>query len=898
MPETPAHRRFVKPLRIIALVCYISHTISNCIAGYLKVFMNIFRKAIFLTLTLSLSALQAQGQTYRIAGRFFPYVEESRPRVALVLSGGGSRGISQIGVLQALEAAHIPVNMVVGTSMGSIIGGLFASGYSPHELDSIALAQDWNQLLALSDAVSRSDLFLQQKQDEEQSFLVIRLNGFEPILPTALANGQRLTTLLTRLVLNAPYRVVSSFDDLKIPFRSVATDMVSGKRVVISAGDLAQAMRASSTVPVVFTPVRADSLQLVDGGLVSNIPVDVARSMGADIVIAVNTTSPLRSETNIDSPWDALDQMTSIMMQLSTRLQLERADVVITPNLGDHLASDFTDLDSLIRQGKLAAEGEVGKIDSLYRSRLQISMKKGGMPGGAPNITGGVHLQTDDILQGLPPYDAGSLLLMSRVRFYGAFRMPDSVLIRPFDDLLGHYVTPAQINRACEKLVWIYRRNDLGMARLRSVVYDSVNSALDITIDEGEIAMVSLRGNVVAKPFLIKREFPLGPDDIFTTSRAIQGLNNIYSTNLFSQVLLWTHFDPATSLTIDVAEKSSRLLRFGLKADNERNGQIFASLSDDDLFGTGTRAGFSFSGGVRDRLGEMFFGTTRILNTDLTYDFHAFTGFRDLRYYVDQPDPAKPAAWNLASVGEYRIIRSGFQLSIGSQIRRFGTVSATLDYGWDKIRSLENYVGAFSSRLVDLRLGSFVDTRDKSAFPKTGILSNVFFETSLKGLNSEMSFSRIYFDYETYQTAFSNFTLKQHYIFGFGDNSLPITRQFSLGGQDLFYGLMEDALRGRQIFLASAELRVKLPVKIFFDTYLSGEFDLGDVWAQQENIVLKTLKQGIGMSLGFDTPIGPLEVSAGKAFYPGRGARLQTLSTPWMFYFRVGVEIPTISSYQ
>lgn len=836
--------------------------------------------------------------TYEIAGKYFPYLERSKPKVALVLSGGGSRGISQIGVLEALQAAHVPIDLIVGTSMGSIVGGLYASGYSGKQLDSIAISQNWNRLLALSDAVNRSDLFLQQKQDEEQSFLVIRLNGFEPILPSALANGQRLTTLLTRLVLNAPYRVVNSFSDLKIPFRSVATDMVTGKRVIISSGDLAQAMRASSTVPVVFTPIRSDSLRLVDGGLVSNIPVDVAKSMGADIIIAVNTTSPLRPEKDIGSPWDALDQVTSIMMQQSNRLQLEKADIVITPNLGGHPSSNFNGLDSLIHEGMIAAEARIGEIDSLYEVKVKQMHMRERSDGNKMAAPGRLYLQTDDTLNGRPAYSAGSLLLISRVRFYGAYRMPDSVLITPFDELLGHYDTPEQINRACEKLVWIYRRKDLGMARLQSVIYDSVNSILDISIDEGEISNIAMKGNVVAKPFLIRRDFPLRTDQIFTTSRAIEGLNNIYSTNLFSQVLLWTRYDPEAALTIDVTEKSSRLIRLGLRADNVDNGQIFASLSDDDLLGTGTRAGFSFAGGTRNRLGELFLGTTRILNTDLTYQFRAFTGFRDRRYYQDISDLSNPKVWDLSPTGEYRIIRSGYEFSIGTQLRRFGTVSATLDYGWDRVKPLRNFTGSFSARLVSLKIGSFVDTRDKSAFPRSGILSQVYFETSLKGLNSELPFSRIYFDYETYQTAFSIFTFKQHYIFGFGDNSLPLSRQFSIGGQELFYGLRENALRGRQIFLASAALRVKLPIRIFFDTYLSGRFDLGNVWDEYGSVVLKTLKQGIGFSLGFDTPIGPLVVSAGKAFYPGRGAKLQTLSTPWMFYFKVGVEIPTISSFQ
>ncbi|MCL5266754.1 MAG: patatin-like phospholipase family protein [Bacteroidetes bacterium] len=856
-------------------------------------------KSIPLLVAISfLNIAWAQRVPMQVAGKFFPYLEPGGPKVALVLSGGGARGIAQIGVLEALERAHVPIDLIVGTSMGSIIGGLYASGYDAEELDSVALAQNWSQLLALSDAVSRSDLFLQQKQAAEQSFLVIRLNGLTPVLPSSLSSGQRLTTLLTRLVLNAPYRVIHSFDDLKIPFRAVATDMISGKRVVISKGDLAQALRASSTVPVVFSPIRTDSLQLVDGGLVSNIPVDVARNLGADIVIAVNTTSPLRSEASMDTPWDALDQVTSIMAQLSDKLQLEKANIVITPKLDEQYASDFNNLDTLIYEGRVAAEKQIDRIDSVYESKSRqmladkISQTKSPDPGG-PRLA----LQTEDTLNMKRPYYRTSHIFISKVKLSGASRLPDSILVRPFDGFIGHTVTPVQINRACEKLIWIFRKASLGMARITNVSYDSSTAILEIDVDEGEISGILLRGNTVAKPFLIRREFPLKKGELFTTNRAIEGINNIYSTNLFSQVLLWTNYNPLPALTIDVSEKSSRLLRFGFRADNERNGQIFSSLSDEDLMGTGTRVGISFSGGLRNRLGEVFLGTTRILNTDLTYGFRAFTGFRDVYYYTDEPS-SNPNEWDLTSTGEYRIIRDGYEFSVGTQIKRFGVVKASLSYGWDKLKPLQNFDQKFSARIVSLRVGSFVDTRDKYAFPKSGILSNIYFETSVKGLNSEISFSKIFFEYEAYQTAFSIFTFKQHYQFGFGDATLPLTRQFSLGGQDLFYGLRDDALRGRQVFLASFELRVKLPIKIFFDTYLSGRFDLGDVWAQQQNIVLKTLKQGIGGSLGFDTPIGPIAFSAGKAFYPGKETRFQTLSTPWTFYFRVGVEIPTVTDFQ
>lgn len=829
---------------------------------------------------LSVTAL-SQTESMEIGGKFFHYVEKRHPRVALVLSGGGSRGISQIGVLEELEKANVPIDLIVGTSMGSIIGGLFACGYSPFQLDSIAHKINWGELLTLSDQVRRSDLFLQQKQAEEQSFLVIRLNGLQPVLPSSLISGQRLTTILTELVLNAPYDIVHSFDDLKVPFRAVATDIVSGKRIVIARGDLAQAMRASATVPVVFTPLQSDSMQLVDGGLISNVPVDVARNAGADIVIAVNTTSPLRPESSIDNPWDALDQVTSIMMQLSNRLQLERADVVIRPNLGNHYASDFSNIDSMINAGRIAAKASIRTIDSL----LVISS------------TGESHFTNGSLnnlyFKDLPKYD--SLLKIDTVLFNGNAILVDSLLMMPFTYFMGKEIFPTQVDSLCEQVMWIYRAHGLGMARITRVHFNYEKHTLEIEIDEGKINDIKVEGNSVAKDYIIRREFPLRANDVFETQKAIQGIENIYSTNLFSQVLLKTTNYPSTDVIINVTEKSSRLIRFGLRADNERNGQAFVSLSDDDLFGSGTRVGLFFAGGARNRILDGSIGTTRLWNTELTYGFHVYTGFQDVYEFVDSFSGKDQSTWDRIINGQYRIIRSGYSLSVGTQLKRFGMVSVALSYGWDKIKAIDNFAEKPSLRIVDLSFSSAVDTRDRSDFPETGILSNAYFTISLKGLNSQTNFSKIFFNYEAYSTLFKSFTFRQHYIFGFGDANLPLSRQFSLGGQDLFYGLRQDALRGRQILLASLELRVKLPFKIFFETYLSGRFDIGDVWAQQQNVVLNTLKQGIGASLGFATPVGPAVFSVGEALYPGREGKIKDRATPLSFYFRVGVEIPTIS---
>ena len=219
-----------------------------------------------------------------------------RPRIALVLSGGGARGIAAIGVLRVLEHNNIPIDLIVGTSMGSVIGGLYAMGYSTDQLQRLVDTTNWDDLLSYSDDSKRRDLFLDQKIARDKSILVLRFEGLEPVIPQAFSTGQRLSNYLNLLTLQGLYHPDPSFDDLRIPFRAVTTDLVTGKRIVIDSGDMTEALRASMAIPLLFSSMPRDSMQLLDGGLVDNLPVDVAIAEKADIVIAVDMVSPLKAK--------------------------------------------------------------------------------------------------------------------------------------------------------------------------------------------------------------------------------------------------------------------------------------------------------------------------------------------------------------------------------------------------------------------------------------------------------------------------------------------------------------------------------------------------------------------------------------------------------------------------
>ena len=213
-----------------------------------------------------------------------------------MLSGGGSRGAAQIGVLRALERHGIPIDFIAATSMGSIVGGLYAAGYTVAELESLAVHTNWDEVITLGDETQRS---LAVRRPEAR-----RMTGASSpsaskdssrcsLPPSPRASGSRISSVPR--MLQALYYPFPDFDHLKIPFRAVATDLVSGDRIVLHDGSLAEAMRASATVPLLFSPIEKDGMRLVDGGLVSNVPVDVARAAGCDIIIVVNSTSGLRT---------------------------------------------------------------------------------------------------------------------------------------------------------------------------------------------------------------------------------------------------------------------------------------------------------------------------------------------------------------------------------------------------------------------------------------------------------------------------------------------------------------------------------------------------------------------------------------------------------------------------
>ena len=291
---------------------------------------------------------------------------DRQPRIGLVLGGGGARGAAHIGVLKELERRQIPVHAIAGTSMGAIVGGLYATGISADELEELVASMDW--AAALSDAPDREYLSFRRKQDDREFPINFELGvrGTDFVLPQGLIQGQKLDLLLRELTLHASQ--VSDFDRLPIPFRAIASDIVAGEAVVMDSGDLAQSIRASMSVPGVFAPVRIDDKLLVDGGLIGNLPVDVMRGMGVDVIIAVDVEFPLYSAEQLDSVLAISEQMLTILIRRETLRQIDtlsERDVLIRPDLGTFASTNFAEIVQAIEPGREAAAGLSQRLEDL-----------------------------------------------------------------------------------------------------------------------------------------------------------------------------------------------------------------------------------------------------------------------------------------------------------------------------------------------------------------------------------------------------------------------------------------------------------------------------------------------------------------------------------------------------
>ena len=367
-----------------------------------------------------------------------------RPRIGLVLSGGGARGMAHAGVLEVLDDLHVHVDAIAGTSMGAVVGGLYASGRSGRDIERLLASVDWQD--AFRDRPPRAELGFRRKQ-EEHDFLVnlpLGIQGRKLQIPTGLVQGEKLTELIRRATL--PVATVTRFDELRIPFRAVATDLETGASVVMDSGDLTTALRASMSAPGLFAPVERDGHLLVDGGLTENLPIDVARAMGVDVLIVVDAGFPLLPRDRLNSLTSVSNQALAILVRRDVERQLATLgpdDVLLQPALGLRPSYDFNGVAAAVELGAAAARDRQARLLALV----------GASPESAPELAVAV-----------PAATAAALPVVQFIAADAASGRYQRMLNAVFADQIGKPLDPALID---ERIKSIYGQGNLELLDYR-----------------------------------------------------------------------------------------------------------------------------------------------------------------------------------------------------------------------------------------------------------------------------------------------------------------------------------------------------------------------------------------------------------------------------------------------
>jgi len=819
---------------------------------------------------------------------------DDRPRfpVLLALSGGGVRGLATIGVLEAFEERGIRVAAVAGTSIGGIVGGLYAAGYSPAELKSIASQLDFSNLM--QNAPPRSTMLQTRRRDRGRDLLSIRFDGIKPIIPQALTSGQQLTTFLTRLTTRATYHANRDFKTLKIPFVTVSTDVISGEKYVLRSGSLSDAMRATMAFPLAFTGLDIDGRLLMDGGMVDPVPVEDVKELcdTVDFVVAVNTTSPLLSRKDLKTPLDIANQVTTIMAADKRERSLAQADIVVEPVGREITSSDFRFGDSLIalgyQAGLTAADSIAGilssRIDSscftidqlnlhgptiLFRKEfeqtllgrrctrsdlvddlrhlvldLNLFRLEGTLLPTGQSDTGEAEFALQ--LTGFPCFVTAD----SSIRLIGNQVMDDTALIRVLA-LTDSLVTPPVLRRALERLKDHYRKKGYDLIRVQEALLDPHEHTITLVLDEAIIRSIEIEniGGRTADWF-IRSHFPLKVGQPYSTGRSSEGIANIYGTDLFDRVMVDLIPDRSRVRTrIRVEEKKYNQLRLGWHWDDEYDSEEFLELLDDNVAGAGVEVLLHgryspdrqmYSGGIK---------ADRIFKTYLTGRLRMYRSVLDRHLYNDDD----------SLISEHGERATGFEARLGQQIARLGTVSGALrieevDYELD-----EMHEESFGLRILSLE--SLVENFDRVPFPTRG--KRHYFELQQAGklVGGDVEYTRFFTSIELYQSLGKYVNYHPKVALGISRSGLPASEKFYLGGMHSFAGYRTDYLSGDKMFLLSNELRFKLPLHF----YLSLRYDLGDVYGSADEIKPESLRHGAGGLLSLDTPLGPFEIGYGAA---------------------------------
>lgn len=744
---------------------------------------------------------------------------EVYPRIALVLSGGiVTRGLSEIGVIKALEEEHIPIAYVAGTSMGAVLGSLLAQGYTADEIKGIAKSIDWMQ--AFMQSTEYKNLLFGEKEKYGKYLLSVELEGLKPIIPKSLVNEQKPSLLFTEISIKALY--IRDFNKLKIPFRANATDLETGKEVGFSSGYLPRVLQASSAVPMMLPPVEIDGKLLVDGGLVNNLPVNLVQEFHPDIIIAVDLGMELRKKEELNSLLPILSQSLAFSQKDNTERNRKLADILIEPDISKYSFSDFGKIDEIIDVGYRAAKAKLPALKKLISRKIKYPAVK--KPGNLGTAAAGVIIKNI--------YISGNIVYPGEV----LPRIISSEVGAPFD------LEKAERDR---KAIWSKYFFDGYKLAEASVSFESETGNLRFRVSEGRIEAVQFIGREYLSEMFLKDKIRYQAR--FNINNISDNIDRLYATGFFESVgFTVVPGENGYLLQYIIKEKYHNSLSVGLRYDTYQQLSLLADLNLNYSKSNNFQQTVSLKIGNECNYQLISEFWPRRFGQNLLGEFTVF-------YFLKSQDLYKGNSLD----STFNYLSKGIRLAAKVNIEPLGQITSgieTINVSYEKIFSLLP-----DENLTKLFIRTRLDYLDEPIVPKSGVAANLEYQQAFPALGDKYDFSKAKVDLAGYMPL-----PWQHVVFAkskiyLGKGSVPLSERYRLGGEETLMGFGRNQFVGKD--LVQLRLGYRIPITtlsagLVEGVYLSLLQDFGEAASQISDISLDRINAGFGAELQFNTILG------------------------------------------
>lgn len=727
--------------------------------------------------------------------------EGSYPKIGIALSGGGIRGIAHIGVLRRLEEEGIKIYMISGSSMGAMIGGLYALGYNTYEIEKIIKEAETKDVFTNKPDRDNTENYLKKTSDRTVVELELTEDGIR--LPNALNNGHKVLKKLREFVLSSEY-YTKDFDKLKYKLRVICSDIQSAKKVVFKEGDLPMIILGSMSFPGLFKPAIYKDMKLLDGGLTDNIPTSALED--CDFIFASNTTYDTPSGDKEYNFIELLDRISVMMTKTNTDKSLERADIVFRPQIEDISMTELDDPDSLIRLGYIAADEKIEEIKELINFSRYVEIREKSISILDLEIAGNTVYSDEEIITEISSIDN-------------------------MEDIL-------------KKTQKKYRENGYILSKVEFIKGSEKDT---LKISEGVIKKIDIFGDYKTKKSYIREELAVSKGEILNLSDIESSIDNLYGTGLFNKVSYDLNFEES-KVVFYVEEKPYYLIRIGANYQTDRGFLGLIEGTNKNLHGKRAELYGGLTYGEKFNRIEFSYYNPFLKRSSLFFELLPYYQVREREFYTDHKK-LEDFTYDEKRVGAN--FNLGFQLFDNYQ-GTFTIVQEYLDY--------ENV--HFNKTAGILKV--LADSRNDQIIPSRGLYFSWNMETGMYEFENDMKYQKIWWEFSVYHKIKNRLFYEVGVCGGTGDKLVPQAERYLIGGIRMMPGTYFEEYSEIQYLRLKLKQNLLIYKATLFDTYLTLGYYFNGFWSEPEiEWNYKDFMNSAYIGITLNSSFGPVEFGWG-----------------------------------